>query len=617
MLRRLLPTLLVFGGGFLALVWGLATLQSIFARERDQARAGVRARRTALRQYARQALREDLGRELTGARPVLKKGLADPLVDDRRLLLIDQSEQLLPRPVRYRPGKLTPAKTLYLKLRDPNGRPTSTEPGSPWDQRLKLRRRFMNAVIARDTSEVEATFRDLLTHRASFVITSTRDLPYMLALIGFFNGRSKPDPDLMRRLLREGFTLGRGQRMRSLQRSLLVQRARFSAPDFAFLRERLGALCRATGVTHDDFLSQADAQAQPPLVIPRGLTGSALILGGRYFVQAEGPTLRGVKVDLHRMLAQITDRMRHLRLLTPQDQITARSPPPGEPTAVQPVAGFALKVESGRWKRLHRDISRRYRLKTLLTTISGLLALVIVILAVVFQHRKHRYLELKSDFVASVSHELRTPLASIRLLAETLERRTSGLENVREYPGRIVRDVDGLTFLVENILSFNRLDKGRWVIRPRTVRLDELMEGMAEDLEVATAAQVDVREGDLEGVTLQGDPELVRLLLSNLGRNGCLYNNRDPVVLTFDAAKRGDKLVISVTDNGVGIPVGEREKIFGEFYRPKDPTGRGVRGSGLGLAMCRRIMTLHGGAIRIADTGPEGTTFELEFPQES
>lgn len=613
MLRRLLPTLLVFGTGFLALVWGLATLQSIFARERDQARSGVRARRDALRQYARQALQEDLGRELTGARPALKKGLADPLLNDDRLLLIDQREQLLPRLVRYRKGTGTAAKKLYAQLRDPAIRPTAPEAGSPWAERLKLRRRFMNAVLAGDTGDTEATFRDLLTHRASFVIASTRDLPYMLALLDFFSASSKPDPTLMRRLLREGFSLGRGQRMRSLQRSLLAQRGRFTASEFAFLRGRLLKLCQTHGVTHDDFRAQATALVRPPLALPTGLVGSALVLEGRYFVQADGPIVRGVRVELPRMLARITGRMRHLRLLTRTDRIIARPPAPG----AQPVAGYALRVQSSRWKRLHRDISRRYRLKTLLTVASGLLALIIVILAVVFQHRKHRFLELKSDFVASVSHELRTPLASIRLLAETLERRTAGQENVREYPERIVRDVDGLTFLVENILSFNRLDKGRWIIKPRTIALDELMDELTEDLAVATSAEVEVHADDLEGHTLAGDPELVRLLLANLGRNGCLYNNRDPVILRYGAEHRGDRLVISVTDNGVGIDAGERDKVFGEFYRPTDPTGRGVRGSGLGLAMCRRVMKLHGGAIRIANTGPDGTTFELDFPGSS
>ncbi len=610
MLRRLLPTLVVFGSGFFALLWGLATLQSIFATERDQARAGVEARRDALRQYARQALREELGRELTGARPVLKKALANPLLDDGRLLLIDQQEQLLPRPVRFVGGTDTPARTLYQTLRKSSSNPTAAEPDSPWAQRLTLRRRFMAAVESGDTGELEATFRDLLTHRASFVITSTRDLPYMLALLDFFSARSKPDPTLMRRLLRDGFDLGRGQRMRSLQRSLLAQRARFTDRDFAFLRGRLLALCQTHGVTHDDFRARATARPVPRLAIPAGLTQPALILSGSYYVEADGPVLRGVRVTLARMLGRITARMRHLGLLGEADHITAAALPAGS----QPLATFSLHVQSSRWKRLHRDISRRYRLKTLLTVASGLLALIIVILAVVFQHRKHRYLQLKSDFVASVSHELRTPLASIRLLAETLERRTAGDDRVREYPARIVRDVDGLTFLVENILSFNRLDKGRWVIRPRPVAVDELVEDLMEDLSVATAADVEIQTEGLEGQTLQGDPELVRLLLSNLGRNGCLYNNRDPVTLTYSAERRGERLVLGVTDNGVGIDAGERDKVFGEFYRPTDPTGRGVRGSGLGLAMCRRIMKLHGGEIRIADTGPEGTTFELDFP---
>ncbi|MFH2010522.1 MAG: HAMP domain-containing sensor histidine kinase [bacterium] len=613
MLRRLLPTLLVFGCGFLALVWGLASLQSIFARERDQAREGVRARRKALRHYARQALREELGRRLQLASEAIRAAVADPLAPADGLLMIDSGEQLLPRPVRFREGAATPAKALFVRLRKPGAAPTTAEPDSPWAARLRLRRRFLEAVQSADTSQVENVFRDLLAHRASFVIATTRDVPYMLALLEFFSSRSTPDPALMKLLLRDGFVLGRGRRMLGLQRLLLTGRERFSAADFAFLRERLIALCRQHRVAHDDFRTRAQATPRPLLALPKTITGAALTLNARYYVAPDGSVLRGARVELAALLQGVSGRMARLGLLGARDRVSVLRWSPD----VQPVETLALRVSSPSWSRHQRDIARRYRLKTALGVVCGALALILAIFAVVFQLRRQSYLQLKSDFVSSVSHELRTPLASIRLLAETLERRTAGQPEVRGYPARIVRDVDGLTFLVENILSFSRLDKGRWVVKPRRIRLDELVSSVQGDLEAATDRALQVTTYGLEDVLLEGDPELVRLLLANLGRNGCLYNTRDPVELRFHAEQRDGRARLRITDNGVGIAGAERDKIFREFYRPADPTGRGVRGSGLGLAMCRRIMRLHRGTIRLADTGPEGTTFELEFPERS
>ena len=130
----------------------------------------------------------------------------------------------------------------------------------------------------------------------------------------------------------------------------------------------------------------------------------------------------------------------------------------------------------------------------------------------------------------------------------------------------------------------------------------------------ATSASIELEAMGHEDITLQGDSELLGLLLANLGRNACIYNERDPVKLCLTAEPRGRELVLHFDDNGIGVPPAERDRIFGEFYRAPDPSGRGVRGSGLGLAMCRRIMRLHGGRIRLARSGPEGSAFELRFP---
>jgi signal transduction histidine kinase len=264
------------------------------------------------------------------------------------------------------------------------------------------------------------------------------------------------------------------------------------------------------------------------------------------------------------------------------------------------------------WAAAEADIAQRYGLKTALVAACAALAAAIVVLAGVAQHRKYRFVELKSDFVSTVSHELRTPLASIRLLAESLERRAGHVPEARDYPQRIVQAADGLHFLVENILSFNRIDKGRWAPRPARVRLEELAAGLRQEL-AAQEARVELALAGGE-VALRVDPQLARLLLSNLARNACTYNQRSPVRLRLSGAHVDGRVEVRLEDNGLGIPPAEWERVFQDFYRLERPEHE-VHGSGLGLALCRKIMQVHGGSIRIATSSPEGTTFLLRFPE--
>jgi signal transduction histidine kinase len=219
-------------------------------------------------------------------------------------------------------------------------------------------------------------------------------------------------------------------------------------------------------------------------------------------------------------------------------------------------------------------------------------------------------LELQSDFVATVSHELRTPLASIRVQAETLQQRFARLPEARDYPARIVADVDGLSFLVDNILSFNRLNKGVWRPVHDDVSLAELTAWLRGELSSSTQKKVTVSLEGAEGVYVRADPDLIKLLLLNLGKNACLYNRRDPVLIGIRALDTtGRKLRFS--DNGIGIPREQWENVFEEFQRIGEMTG--ARGTGLGLAICRRIMAAHGGSVGVVKSGTEGTEFELVF----
>jgi signal transduction histidine kinase len=195
----------------------------------------------------------------------------------------------------------------------------------------------------------------------------------------------------------------------------------------------------------------------------------------------------------------------------------------------------------------------------------------------------------------------------MRVMAETLEHRLEGHPLAKDYPARLVDEVDGLHALVENILSFNRLDKGRWQPRLSAFVPAALRPALEEDARSwPTPVQLSFDGFELP---VQADAELLKLCLLNLLRNACRYNARERVEVAFSF----DGRVLRVRDNGVGIPERDRERVFEDFVR-LEPNGAPRRaGTGLGLALCRRVMSMHGGSIRVETSSPEGTTFALRF----
>ncbi|MCP3141754.1 sensor histidine kinase [Pyxidicoccus xibeiensis] len=604
MLRRLLPTLIALGLGLAGLGWGLGYLQRIFAAEREDAQASLDSRREALEQYARASLAQSLRDRLEAARPALEAAAVDPLVPATGLYLRERGEQLLPRLAQHDTGEAVPAKERYARLRAGTERADEDDAEDPWAERLALVRSVDGALARGDRRASTVALMALLQHRAQYVLASTRDVPGLLVVLESLAERGDPVPQLMHALVRDGLADGRGGRLEGLQRLLLLRRSRFTPADFAFLRERVAALSARVGVPAMDFESRASELATEPLPLPRTLPGSVLVRAGWYLEPRGGNHVRGVAVDAAMLLESLTREMRERGLLGTEGQVRLLGD-----AEVLPLDALPLAVETPEWARAQAALESRYRLKTGMAAVCAVLALGIAALAFLAQHRKYRFLELKSDFVATVSHELRTPLASIRLLGETLEWRLAEGTDARDYPARIVREADGLTFLVENLLSFNRIDKGRWVPRLEPVRLDELVSGLRRDLEAWSKVPVEL-EARVGEQTFRADAQLLRLLLSNLARNACAYNQRTPVRLRIEALPGGR---VHFSDNGIGIPREKWEQAFEEFVRLPGQ-GRDVPGSGLGLALCRRIMRLHGGSLRVAASSPEGTTFELTFP---
>ncbi len=315
------------------------------------------------------------------------------------------------------------------------------------------------------------------------------------------------------------------------------------------------------------------------------------------------------RIDLPAILSEVTAEMRARALLGGLDGLVL--PPLGEsvevvalqPRVTGPVLGNDLAATE-----------RRYRLKLGLAGGTFSLALGLVAGLLLVQRARQRFVALKAGFVAAVSHELKTPLAALRLLAETLEQRLEGHAAARDYPRRMVREIDGLSFLVDNVLSFRRLDGGRVVPRRSHVGLQDLVRAARAEAALHTETAVEITAEGTDGVTLDGDAELLALLVRNLVRNACQYNASPSVRIGVRAWLDDGALSVRVSDNGVGVPAARREAVFGDFVRGAAPSDR-KGGTGLGLAICRMVMEAHGGNIRLSESGPDGSTFELRFPR--
>ncbi len=612
--RRLLPTILILALGLTVLLAGLIGLWRVFHRERDQARQTLEQQRQTLEHYARQALEQRLDRDLRAGANKIEEALRDPLLATDHLLSVEAGRQLLPRLISPISGDATPATELYQALLE--GKSDAIPTTDP--ERRPFYREFFAALARSNDREVERTFRELLQHRALYRAAPEHDLPAMLALLTVFHRDSTPAPELLRALLVDGLDDGRGGQLEGLSRLLLAHRNRFTAGDFHFLSERLVDLATRADVPYQPFLERS-REHPPAIPLPPTIAAEPdlersqleLLHAGRWLIRRQPTGLLGIRIELNEALSEVATEMRSRGLLSDDDNVLTANETLADHLTI---GDLNLSVDSVRWPRQAAGIEARFRLKAGLLLLSAMLAASMAFLTVAFQARRLRLVELKSEFVATVSHELRTPLASVRLLAETVDRRAKAPE-LKDYPARIVREIDGLSFLVENILSFNRLERGRVKPRLRRLSLEELIHEIQEDLETQVERRV-VIEGPGSQVELTVDRELMKLLLLNLARNAALYNDRQPVRIVVEHNELDAVSEILISDNGRGITKHDRGRIFDQFYRGASG-GEASTGTGLGLAICQRVAELHGGEITVAASSSEGTTFRLELPSET
>ena len=236
--------------------------------------------------------------------------------------------------------------------------------------------------------------------------------------------------------------------------------------------------------------------------------------------------------------------------------------------------------------------------------------------ATVLLGRKARTARLQADFLANMSHELRTPLASIRMYAQTLQTGQLELDPQRtgECLATIIRETRWLDGMVDSVLTWRTASKDQSVLELRTAPLaDAVNDALQRFSGLTSPGEVElITQIETEAVVAH-DRNGIAMVLLNLLVNAYRYTRADKRI-EVRAHDEDGQVLIEVEDNGIGIPLTERHRIFDAFYRVDTRLRSKSSGAGLGLAIVRSIVRAHQGEIDLRSKRGEGSCFTVRLP---
>ncbi|MFT4010894.1 MAG: ATP-binding protein [Nocardioidaceae bacterium] len=233
--------------------------------------------------------------------------------------------------------------------------------------------------------------------------------------------------------------------------------------------------------------------------------------------------------------------------------------------------------------------------------------------------RERRVEAIRRDFVANVSHELKTPVGALNLLAEAVREAADDAEAVTRFAGRMQTESQRLSNLVQQIIELSRLQGDDPLDEPTEVDVDKLVERAIDHAAIeARTKQIELVGNGEHGLTVLGNADQIALALSNLVSNAVNYSpEKSTVVVGAKAAglPAGHMVDLSVSDQGIGIPAAEIDRIFERFYRVDPARHRSTGGTGLGLSIVKHVAASHGGEVRVWSVEGQGSTFTLTLPR--
>lgn len=244
----------------------------------------------------------------------------------------------------------------------------------------------------------------------------------------------------------------------------------------------------------------------------------------------------------------------------------------------------------------------------------GTFLIVILIGAVVVYTsfvRRIRLSRQQNNFMLSVTHELKSPIAAMKLNLQTLEKHQLEEDKRKQLLSRCIKEANRLNDLCNNMLFASQLEGRQYKPAREPIDLSTLVENIAEDY--ATRYPRKFETDIIGGCRITGDKVMLHMAINNLLENAVKYTPEDkPIAITLDIIN--NDAVLSVKDQGAGIPDGEKKKIFNKFYRVGNEESRKSKGTGLGLYLTNKIVMQHKGRITVKNNAPSGSVFEICLP---
>ena len=211
-------------------------------------------------------------------------------------------------------------------------------------------------------------------------------------------------------------------------------------------------------------------------------------------------------------------------------------------------------------------------------------------------------------FASDASHELRSPLATMRQYAE-LTRAHPGTTTPAELADVVTSEGARMQQIVDGLLLLARIDEDAGIADPSPVDLDDL--ALAEAARVRALGEREVDARGIAAVQVSGETRLLARVLRNLVDNA-VRHARSRIAMTVE--RRGDRAIVHVDDDGSGIPIADRERVFERFTRLDEARSREAGGTGLGLAIASEVVRAHGGSLRIGGSPSGGARFTVDLP---
>lgn len=238
-----------------------------------------------------------------------------------------------------------------------------------------------------------------------------------------------------------------------------------------------------------------------------------------------------------------------------------------------------------------------------------------LVIALIFDDSELRRLDsVRRDFVANISHELKTPIGALSILSEAVLGASDDPQSIVKFASRMQLEAKRLTDLVQEIINLSRLQDDDPLKNAQILSLhDVINEAIDGSRLTADARNISLVFGESPTIKVLGDHNQIRMAISNLIENAINYSP-DGTRVAISLISQNGLAEISISDQGLGIPEKDLERVFERFYRVDPARSRATGGTGLGLSIVKHVVTNHGGDISLWSVEGAGSTFTIRLP---